>query len=236
MPLKTPRSRPRRRPARVASLAVAGVAIGAGAALVRRIGLDRKIGLGAGSDVNTRWSDTATPGLSTTPALPTPSNYDVGGPPSNTATHVPVPPPTVPDAIDEEAEIAAAAAEAAGIGGTVSPYASDDPLMLENDAVQPLLEGGEGVSEGLEQAEGELVDAAEPSDTASPYQQQIDEVIEQQENPSSGESDEAFDAIDSPLDVDQPGDDQGASSTGASSDAANEDRDPGGPSEREARP
>lgn len=236
MQLRTARSRSRRRPARVASLAAVGFAIGAGAALARRIGLDRKLGLGAGSDITTRWSDTATPGVSTTSALPTPSNYDVGGPPSNTATHVPVPPPTVPDAIDEEAEIASAAAEAAGIGGTVSPYASDDPLTIEDEELRPLLEGGEGVSEGLEQAEGELVDAAAPSDTASPYQQQIDEVIEQQDNPFSGESAEAFDAIDSPLDVDQPGDDQGVSSTGASSDAANEDRDPDGSSEPDGRP
>ncbi len=242
MPLRTRRSRPRRRPARVVALALVGAAIGAGAALARRAGLDRRLGLrtddatGGGEGVTTRWSDTATPGLSTTPALPTPSNYDVGGPPSNTATPVPVPPPAAPAEIDEEAEVAAAEAEAAGIGGPLSPYATDDPLMLEDEEALPLLEGGEGVSEGMEQAEGELVDAAGPSDTASPYQQQIDEVIEQQDNPFAGESDEAFDAVDTPVDIDQPGDDQGASSTGASSDAANEDRDPGSSSERDDRP
>jgi len=171
-------------------------------------------------------------------ACSAPSNYDVGGPPSNTATHVPVPAPAVPTPIDEEAEIAAAAAEAAGIGGEVSAYASDDALMLDDEEARPLLEGGEGVQEGMGQAEGELMEAAEPFDTASPYQQQIDEVIEAQDNPLAGERGESLEAIESPLDVDQPGDDLGASATGASSDAAQEDReerDRGSWSERDAQ-
>ena len=55
---------------------------------------------------------------------------------------------------DEEAE---AAREAAGIGGTV-PKDTDDP------AEAPLLEGGEGVSEGFELAEKDLEDIAEHGD------------------------------------------------------------------------
>ena len=55
---------------------------------------------------------------------------------------------------DEEAE---AAKEAAGIGGSV-PHDTDDP------AQQPLIEGGEGESEGFELAEKELEDIAEHGD------------------------------------------------------------------------
>ena len=55
---------------------------------------------------------------------------------------------------DEEAE---AAKEAAGIGGNIPPD-TDDP------AQQPLIEGGEGESEGFELAEEELEDIAEHGD------------------------------------------------------------------------
>jgi hypothetical protein len=55
---------------------------------------------------------------------------------------------------EEEAE---AAKEAAGIGGNV-PSDTDDP------AQQPLIEGGEGESEGFELAEKELEDIAEHGD------------------------------------------------------------------------
>jgi hypothetical protein len=55
---------------------------------------------------------------------------------------------------EEEAE---AAKEAAGIGGQV-PADTDDP------AQQPLIEGGEGESEGFELAEKELEDIAEHGD------------------------------------------------------------------------
>jgi hypothetical protein len=55
---------------------------------------------------------------------------------------------------EEEAE---AAREAAGVGGTV-PRDTDDP------AEQPLIEGGEGESEGFELAEKELEDNAEHGD------------------------------------------------------------------------
>jgi hypothetical protein len=57
--------------------------------------------------------------------------------------------------VAEEAE--AAAAEAAGIGGDVSPV-SDDP------AFEPLAEAGEGESEGFEIAEAELEDIASHGD------------------------------------------------------------------------
>jgi hypothetical protein len=55
---------------------------------------------------------------------------------------------------EEEAE---AAKEAAGIGGTVAKD-TDDP------AEAPLLEGGEGESEGFELAEKDLEDIAEHGD------------------------------------------------------------------------
>jgi hypothetical protein len=57
---------------------------------------------------------------------------------------------------DEEAE--AAAAEAAKIGGP----APDDPV--DDPAQRPLVEGGEGESEGFELAEEELIDNASHGD------------------------------------------------------------------------
>jgi hypothetical protein len=65
-----------------------------------------------------------------------------------------------PDDRDEEfveEEEAEAAKEAAGIGGSIPPD-TDDP------AQQPLIEGGEGESEGFELAEQELEDIAEHGD------------------------------------------------------------------------
>jgi hypothetical protein len=65
-----------------------------------------------------------------------------------------------PDDRDEEfvgEEEAEAAKEAAGIGGTV-PADTDDP------AQQPLIEGGEGESEGFELAEQDLEEIAEHGD------------------------------------------------------------------------
>lgn len=57
--------------------------------------------------------------------------------------------------VDEEAE--AAAAEAAQVGG-VAPIESDDP------AQQPLIEAGQGESEGFELAEKRLQDIASHGD------------------------------------------------------------------------
>jgi hypothetical protein len=84
---------------------------------------------------------------------------------------------------EEEAE---AAREAAGVGGNVPPD-TDDP------AQQPLIEGGEGESEGFELAEGELEDNAEhgdqhqfPTGTTPPE--------EPQDRDEYGEPDEAIPA------------------------------------------
>jgi hypothetical protein len=108
--------------------------------------------------------------------------------------------------------------------------------LTADDIERPLVEAGEGTSEGFEQALDEQIDASQPSDTASPYQQQIDEVIEQQDNPFAGESEEALGAFEQPVDYEQPGSEQGPSATGFSSEANQEERDPGDPSERDDRP
>jgi hypothetical protein len=124
-----------------------------------------------------------------TPPAPGPSNVDVAGPPANTATAVPV--PVLPDeSIDEAAEEAAAAAEAANIGGVPEEYPSEeDPTVPADEATRPLEEAGEGWSEGQELAEADLVDNAE-SAAGDPVEgeRQIDEVIEEQDNPLSGET------------------------------------------------
>jgi hypothetical protein len=63
------------------------------------------------------------------------------------------------DALVEE-ETAAAAAEAAGIGGRVPEEDEFDPAM------RPLYESGQGEAEGFEQAERELQEHAEHGDPA----------------------------------------------------------------------
>ncbi len=120
------------------------------------------------------------------PPPPGPSNYDAPGPVANTATPVPAPEPQQPEPIDEAAEEAAAAAEAANIGGTVSDYAgiTDD---VATEAERPVVEAGEGEAEGQEQAEHDLQEAAAPSDGMSDAERQIDETIEQAANPLAGE-------------------------------------------------
>ena len=60
-------------------------------------------------------------------------------------------------ASQEQREIAAAGREAAAIGGR----AGDEHL---DPAQRPLVEGGEGVAEGFELAEEELIEAAEHTD------------------------------------------------------------------------
>jgi hypothetical protein len=98
---------------------------------------------------------------------PTPpvANVDVSGPPTNTATQVPAPEPLVhapAGGIDEAAEEAAAAAEAANIGGAREEYPSeDDPTRAIDEAHRPLEEAGQGYSEGQELAEADLIDHAE---------------------------------------------------------------------------
>lgn len=143
---------------------------------------------------------------------PAVANADVAGPPANTSTHVPAPEPEVAShlgtvtspedpslrgpygethptgGIDEASEEAAAAAEAANIGGLDPAYAGTEPGELVDDADRALAESGEGESEGEEQAEAELVDNAEPA-AGDPLQggRQIDEAIEAQDEPLSGE-------------------------------------------------
>ena len=63
--------------------------------------------------------------------------------------------------IDEAAEEAAAAAEAANIGGSVSDYAGPSDLPA-TEAERPVAEAGGGEAEGQEQAELDLREAAEP--------------------------------------------------------------------------
>ena len=98
-----------------------------------------------------------------TPPAPGPSNYDAPGPVANTATPVPAPEPYQPPTVDEDAEEAAAAAEAANIGGVVSEYAGPTDLPAD-EAERPLAESGEGAQEGLEQAESDLQHATEPTE------------------------------------------------------------------------
>ena len=122
------------------------------------------------------------------PPPPAPSNYDAPGPPANTATPVPAPEPQVqPAGFDEQAEVDAAAAEAANIGGAPSEYAgpAGEPAT---EAWRPLAEAGEGESEGQEQAEADLTENAILRDAGTTgAEQQLEEAIEQQHNPLGGE-------------------------------------------------
>jgi hypothetical protein len=123
-----------------------------------------------------------------TPApAPVPSNYDAPGPPENTATPVPAPEPVDAGGIDEAAEEAAAAAEAAAIGGPAPEY-TDFERAHADEELRGVLEGGGGESEGQELAEAALIDNAEPA-AGDPIdaERQIDEIIEQQEDPFAGE-------------------------------------------------
>src|SRR4051812_30861151 len=152
------------------------------------------------------------------------SNYDAPGPVANTATPIPVAPdpavlpgtdagestpagepaPTRP-AIDERAEEEAAAAEAAAIGGAAPEYAAgtlDEPL---DEADRAVAEGGGGVAEGQEQTEAELEENATVRDQApSDAERQIDDVIEAQDEPWTGETPEPVAPTDDPVsDADQ---------------------------------
>jgi len=127
------------------------------------------------------------------PTPPQPSNYDVRGPVANTATPIPAPDAQgePPETIDEAQEEAAAAAEAAAIGGSTSAYAGPELGETADEAHRPLAEAGGGESEGQEQAEAELADNATYRDAGhSDTESQIDEVIEQAEQPQSGETPE----------------------------------------------
>ena len=122
-----------------------------------------------------------------TPPATGPSNYDAPGPVANTATAVPVPEAYESPTVDEAAEEAAAAAEAANIGGVVSDYAGPADLPA-TEAERPLAEAGEGEAEGQEQAELDLERAAEPTAPGmSPSQHAIEDAIEDAGNPLAGE-------------------------------------------------
>src|SRR3954466_7158397 len=170
-----PGVKPRKRRPGKKSLLLGGVAVaGAAALLLKR---DKVAELLPGRSE----SAPASPDVGYTP--PPVSNYDAPGPVANTATAVPVPPAQEPPAIDEAAEEAAAAAEAANIGGTVSDYAGTELGETAAPEGVPLAEAGQGESEGQEQTEAELRDAAEDREPGlSPQEAQIDEAIDQAAN------------------------------------------------------
>jgi hypothetical protein len=122
------------------------------------------------------------------PPPPAPSNYDAPGPVANTATPVPAPEPeTQPAGFDEQAEVEAAAAEAANIGGGPIEYAGPAGERATEEW-RPLAEAGEGESEGQEQAEADLTENAILRDAGTTgAEQQLEEAIEQQHNPLAGE-------------------------------------------------
>src|SRR5215213_4657131 len=83
----------------------------------------------------------------------------------------------------------APAAPAAAIGGAAPDYAPSTLGETVDEADRPLEEAGEGSAEGQEQAEGLLADYAEPTAGETiEAERQIDEVIEAQEEPRSGEA------------------------------------------------
>jgi hypothetical protein len=130
---------------------------------------------------------------------PQPSNYDVRGPVANTATPIPAPDPhgEPPATIDEAAEESAAAAEAGAIGGVSSDYAGPEPGEPADETQRPLAEAGEGEAEGREQAEAELTDNASYRDAGmSDAERQIDDTIEQADQPQTGETPEPLAAKD----------------------------------------
>lgn len=90
--------------------------------------------------------------------------------------------PADEELVDEEEE--AAAAEAAGIGGAVTPD-SDDPSQ------QPLIESGEGESEGFELAEKRLEDIASHGDEHR-FPDRDAPPAEEREQAERGEADESI--------------------------------------------
>jgi hypothetical protein len=153
------------------------------------------------------------------PPAPGPSNYDAPGPVANTATAVPVPEAHEPDPVDEAAEEAAAAAEAANIGGAVSDYAGPADLPA-TEAERPLAEAGQGEAEGQEQAEHDLEQAAEPTAPGmSAAEHRIEETIEEADNPLAGEQVEPVQPPDEPATADQE--------TPAAEEASSDDDDKG---------
>jgi hypothetical protein len=173
-----PKGDKRRRGPSTKVLALGGVVVAAGAlAYFKR---DRVAGLLPSH------SESAAP---EPPAPPAPSNYDAPGPVANTATPVPAPEPQVhPAGLDEAAEEAAAAAEAANIGGAPTEYVgpAGEPAR---EAERPLAEAGQGEAEGQEQAEADLAENAILRDAGTTgAQEQLGEAIEAQHDPLAGET------------------------------------------------
>jgi hypothetical protein len=126
-----------------------------------------------------------------TPPPPQQSNYDAPGPVANTATPIPAPDAYPAPPIDERAEEEAAAAEAAAIGGSPSQYAGLTPDQPADEELRPVMEAGGGEAEGQEQAEAALEREAAFRDQApSDAERQIDEAIEAQDEPWTGETPE----------------------------------------------
>lgn len=179
---------PRSKPKRVVTTGRAAVAGGVAAGAAGAVGiLLRRRG---GSQES---AQTPAAGPEFSAGTPGVANYDAAGPPSNTATAVPVVDGSAePLAIDEEAEVSAAAAEAANIGGPEIDYASADPDMTAGDAQVAPFEAGGGEAEGFEQAEADLVDSATsdvgPGTRRTGSEQRIDEAIEAASDPSAGET------------------------------------------------
>ncbi|HEY6889828.1 MAG TPA: hypothetical protein VI300_18655 [Solirubrobacter sp.] len=150
-----PGAKPRKRRPGKKTLLIGGIAATATAALLLK--RDKVTALLPGR------SDEPGVGAPESSYTPPPvSNYDAPGPVANTATPVPAPPAFESPTIDEAEEEAAAAAEAANIGGPSPDYAdSEGGIASEEEA--PLAEAGEGESEGDEQADLELREATEAS-------------------------------------------------------------------------
>jgi hypothetical protein len=145
-------------------------------------------------------------------APPQPSNFDASGPVANTATPLPAPDHHPRDAIDEDAEEQAAAAEAAAIGGPAPDYPGRALDDAADPAFAPLAEAGEGENEGYEVAEFDHRREAESFEGRSAAERSIDETIDAQANPTTGERPEALAPPREPGDdpdrrPDDPGDD-----------------------------
>jgi hypothetical protein len=189
--------------ARTRLLALGGAAlVAAGGALFRRRRAQARLGSPAPAP------STAPEGARAAepPAAPAPAiaNADAAGPPENTSTAVPAPARETAahegqqagvlddtGGIDEDAEEAAAAAEARNIGGPAPEYVENDGSGDDIDeAERALIEGGGGESEGEELAELDLIENAEDDfDDKSDAERQLDETIEAQDDPFSGEGD-----------------------------------------------
>lgn len=173
------------------TLLLGGLAVAAVAgALKNRERVAGLIGVRTGASEPPRPEPAASPPPERPAAPPAPANYDLSGPAANTATPVPAPEPLVhgEGAIDERAEEEAAAAEAAAIGGSAPEYAGLEPGELAGEAERPLMEAGEGDSEGQEQAEADLRDNAEPA-AGDPLEggRRIEATIEAADDPFAGE-------------------------------------------------